>query len=207
MNRNYTYNLCRRQKWGEVRGEYLASDASNEDKKKQICYRSCRRFNTFLFWAFRPSTPEDIIQSLLGIGGKELVMITDCTNGTVLHSCCCNYGTSPDVIKMVLIDVGGKELVMAKDSNGYIALHHIIFISSFVGCFYKTADTIKLILEAADTEEILQTKNNACKTPLEMATAEKVPDEIENLLSLPNSSTSDLNNDKPTPERSNRQRR
>lgn len=46
-------------------------------------------------------SPRDILKSLLDIGGKELVVITDSSKGTVLHSCCCNYGTSPYVMKLI----------------------------------------------------------------------------------------------------------
>jgi len=197
MNRNYMSQLCRRANWGEVR-KYVASDASNEDKKKQIC-------STCLFWACRHRAPQDIVKSFLDIGGKELVMFTDSSKVTALHACCYNVNASFDVMKM-LIDVGGKELVMAQDYNGDTALHNMIFNSSFVGCSYQPIDEIKFILEAADTKEILQAKNNAGKTALQIETAGTLSNEIKDLLGLPRPSTFVLNNDKTTTETNKRQR-
>jgi len=110
----------------------------------------------------------------------------------------------------MLIDVGGKEFVMAKDSSSDTALHTMIYASIHT-CSYQPINEIKVILEAADTDEILRVKNNAGKTPLQIATVGTVSlFDIKDLLGLPRLYTSIHNtvhsNDKTTTETSNRHR-
>ena len=97
----------------EVRKKYLSS-ANDEDKKQQVSYQNTSLRFTCLHWACIYGAPDDIVKSLIDIGGKKLVMVA--VNGwlkrTELHYACI-YGASFNIVKM-LIDVGGKDLVMAK---------------------------------------------------------------------------------------------
>ena len=73
MNSDYIYNLCLEQEWDKVREYLLASEASNEDKKKQICNREGGQVpysssSTCLYWACTSKTPRDILIALLDMG-------------------------------------------------------------------------------------------------------------------------------------------
>ena len=182
MNDNHLIGLCHGKKWDEIR-EFLDSDSTNNnDKKRQfVCYRGEWDDYTCLHHAccYKGAPPVDIIKSLLDIGGKELVMMTDSDKNTALHFACDN-GVSFDVMKM-LIDVGGKELVVAKNSsNGDTALHYL--------CYHINRHTnaatnkIEQILQVADTETILTEKNDNGYTPLDYAIRNKANNKIKRLL-------------------------
>ena len=100
------FELCIHNRWSEAR-DYLSSDAAEEEKKSNIM---CRHGDgwTCLNLAF---CRDDIMKTMIDIGGKELVMMTDIDNCIVLHDACIN-GAPHNIIKM-LIEVGGKDLVMA----------------------------------------------------------------------------------------------
>ena len=94
---------------------------------------------------------------------------------------------------------------MVKDSRGFTALQYSC-------CNINERDNtapakIKLILEAADTDEILQTKNDSWETPLQMATREKASTEIQNLLRPNRPSTAVLNNGNAATEPNKRRKR
>jgi hypothetical protein len=173
------FRLCADYEWSEVR-KYLSSDAAEEEKKANIMYRN-RYGKTCLHQAvYWGRTPDDIIKAMLDIGGKELVMMTDDYDWTVLHSAC-NSGASYNIIKM-LIEVGGKDLVMAKDKNGTTALHYLCL-------FIKThPKIIKLILQVGDANLLLSTKDNDGQTPLEIATDRGASKEIQKLLTVQSNS-------------------
>jgi|AntRauTorckE5430_2_1112549.scaffolds.fasta_scaffold30154_1 hypothetical protein len=111
------YILCANYKWSEVR-KYLSSDAAEKEKESNIMYRRGYYGQTCLQQACNRDAPHDIIKAMLHLGGKELVMMIDGCDGTVLHSAC-SVGASYNIIKM-LIEVGGKDLIMAKDEGGYL---------------------------------------------------------------------------------------
>ena len=94
---------------------YLSSDAVEEEKKSNIMYftdygRTC------LHQTCCKDAPDDIMKTIIDIGGNELVMMIDKSDRTALHDACFN-GASYNIIRK-LIEVGGKDLVMAKNDNG-----------------------------------------------------------------------------------------
>jgi ankyrin repeat protein len=192
MGDDTLFDLCSCQKWGEVR-DFLASDALNKDKKRQQLFR-CREehahddgvgFLTCLHHACEYGADEDIIKSMIDIGGKELVMVmvregiylSSAPGGTALHRAC-REGASIDVI-MLLIGVGGKELVMAKDGEGYTALHELC--CSILDTHENAASIIKLMLEVAGIGTLLTKNNKDGETPLDILDG-KALDEIKTLL-------------------------
>ncbi len=178
MNNCNLNDLCWGGKWVEVR-EFLDSDSTNKDKKRELVRYRGEDDWTCLHAACCFGAPVDIIESLLDIGGKELVMmITTHTKRTSLHFACRN-GASFDIMKM-LIDLGGKELIMAKNSDGDTALHSLC---RYIKKHTKAAIKIKLMLQVPGTEIILTEKNKyGNRTPLDCATANKASDEIKALL-------------------------
>jgi hypothetical protein len=104
----------------------------------------------------------------------------------------------------MLIDVGGKDLVMANDMHGYTALH---FLCCSRNKHEMPADKIKLILEAADTEEILQAKNRYGETPYQYAMQVNASTEIQQLLRPSQPSTAILDNEMVATESNKRQTR
>jgi hypothetical protein len=184
------FQLCNDKEWPEVR-KYLSSDAAEEEKKSNIMYNDDD--GTCLHLACCHGAPDDIIEAMIDIGGKDLVMKVDVVDGTVLHWACVS-GASYNIIKM-LIEVGGKDLVMAKDENGDdTALH---FLSWNIKKHTKVAEKVKLILEVGDANLLLSTKNFNGKTPLEIATDKfAYNDIIKKLLTIQSNSTT--NNDSPS---------
>ena len=172
---SYLFDLCYDGELDAVR-KYLASNS--KDKKQQIFYRAEGRHNsTCLHWACRNGAPDDIVKLLIEIGGKKLVMMKSSAKLTALHYASSN-NASHNIMKM-LIDVGGKELVMAKSSGDNTVLH---CLCDYIHKHDNPTDKIKLILEAVDTEVILQAKNTAGKTALQFATAVHASNEIKELL-------------------------
>ena len=171
-------SLCKTKKWSEVR-KYLSSDASEEEKKSNVMYRDRSEW-TCLHHACCRDPPDDIINTMIDIGGMELVMMTDLNDCTVLQSAC-DYGASYNIIKM-LIEVGGKNLIMAKDENSGDTTLHCLCIA--IKTHNKVAEKIKLILQVGDANLLLSTKNCKGKTPLEIATKMGVSKEIKKLLTV-----------------------
>jgi hypothetical protein len=170
--------LCDDKKWSEVR-KYLSSDEVEEEKKSNIMYRN-RYGKTGLHAACCQGAPDDIVKTMLDIGGKELVIKKAINDQTALHVAC-DYGASSNIIKM-LIDVGGKDLVMAKDKYGdTTAIHHLC---RCIERHTKVAEKIKLILKLGDNNVLLLAKNHDGQTPLEIATEEGASKRIKNLLTL-----------------------
>ena len=209
MNSDHLFSLCEREAWDEVRNYLLVSDASKkEEKKQQVSYQdtSSLRF-TCLHLACLHISPDDIIKSLIDIGGKPLVMAVNGQKMTALHYsavACSKHGASFNVMKM-LIDVGGKDLVMAEKNDGNTGLHLLCYN---INKQDSPADKIKLFLEAADTEEILQARNHLLgKTPLQIATERNASNEIQNLLRPSQPSSVVLSDGKATTESSNMQKR
>ena len=128
------FKWCDNKEWSKVR-EYLSSDAeTKEDKKFNVRHYTdfmYRHYGTCLHLACRSDdapAPDDIIQALIDIGGKEFVMKVDVYDKTALHWVCyrnwsgASYNPSYNIIKM-LIEVGGNDLVMAQsDYDGQTAL-------------------------------------------------------------------------------------
>jgi len=176
MNDNHVYDLCYYDKWDEVR-EFLDSDSNNNKKKRQlVCYQGGNGW-TCLHMACCRGAPVDIIKSLLDIGGKDLLMITNSWKSAALHTAC-YFGASFDVMKM-LIDIGGKELVVGKNNDGRTALN---LLCCHINDHTKAANKIKLMLQVPGTETILTGKNDFGNTPLDIATAKGASDEIKALL-------------------------
>jgi len=171
------FRLCFHNKWPEVR-KYLSSDAAEEEKKSNIMYRDDEG-STCLQEACSHDAPDDIIKTMLDIGGKELVMMKEINDCTALHFACYK-GASYNIIKM-LIEVGGKDLVMAKSSSGNTALHWLcVFIKSHT----KVGEKIKLFLQVGDANLLLSKKNHAGKTPLEIADDMGASKKVKKLLTL-----------------------
>jgi ankyrin repeat protein len=173
--------LCINKDWPEVR-KYLSSDAAEEEKKSDVMYRNDGFYWTCLHMGCRDDAhraPEDIIKTMLDIGGKELVMMTDKSDRTALHVACI-VGASYNIIKM-LIEVGGKDLVMANDKDGDTALHHLCL---YMNRHNKVADKIKIIRQADDAKLLLSAKNHAGKTPLEIATDKGASKKVMRRLTL-----------------------
>jgi len=150
------------KEWHEVR-KYVSSDAAEEEKRSNTMYYN--RYGTCLHVACYRDAPDDIIKTIIDIGGKELVMSIDKVNRTALHSACCN-GASRHYIIKILIGVGGKDLVMAKSENGNTALHWLCYN---IKRHTNAAETIRLLLQVGDDNLLLTTKNKAGNTPLEIA--------------------------------------
>eukprot|EP00979_Chaetoceros_neogracilis_P017275 scaffold10198_cov324-Chaetoceros_neogracile.AAC.3 len=157
------FQSCFDKDWPEVR-KYLSSDAAEEEKKSHIMYHGVYG-QTCLHRTCWRGAPDDIIMTMLNIGGKELVMETTNYHSTVLHFAC-GKRRSYNIIKM-LIDVGGNDLVMAKDKNGNTALHDLCWN---IKKHTKVAEKIKLILQIGDANLLLSAKDRVGKTPLEIAT-------------------------------------
>jgi ankyrin repeat protein len=158
--------------------KYLSSDAAEEEKNSNIMYGNDDGM-TCLQASFAHRAPDDIIKTLLEIGGKESAMMIDNNDCTALHWACIR-GASHNIIKM-LINVGGKDLIMAKNKNGDTALHYLcLFIKSYT----KAAEKIKLFLQVGDANLLLSAKNDAGQTPLEIATDKGASKEIKKLLTV-----------------------
>jgi len=181
--------LCSDEEWPEVR-KYLSSDAAEVEKRSNIMYRNDH--GTCLHAACCHGAPDDIVEAMIVIGGKELITKVDIDDGTVLHSACF-HGASYFIIR-ILILVGGKDLIMAKDEGGDTALHWLCYNSND---HHDADDKIKLILQVGDVDLLLATHNHDGKTPLEIATDQQgASNKIMKLLavqSIHNSTRSDNN--------------
>ena len=94
MNDSYIYDLCRGRKWDEVR-KFLDTDSNNKDKKLEVVrYRGGNGCTCLHHACCYKKPPDDIIKSLLDIGGKELVMITNSWKRTALHYACWKNASS-----------------------------------------------------------------------------------------------------------------
>jgi len=172
--------------------KYLSSDAAEEEKKSNVMYRGVYGL-TCLHLAVYGDPPDDIIKTMIDIGGKELVMMTKNDDRTALHSAC-HSGASYNIIKM-LIEVGGKDLVMAKNENDQTAL---LYLCWCIKGRTKVAEKIKLILQVGDANQLLSAKSHAGKTPLEIVTGNGASKKIKNLLTVLSNSNSTTNNDSPS---------
>ena len=179
MKEDNLHNFCCKSNWSEMR-DYLSSDATDEEKMRNIMDVSEGRWGDFpcLNMACKKRAPDDIVKSLIDIGGKELVMETNVNDITALHSACSFGGVSYNVIKM-LVDVGGKDLVMAKNDRGSTALHKLCF---FIDSNNMVAEKLRLLLEVGDANVLLSTQGIHGRTPLETTTDKSASDEINNLL-------------------------
>eukprot|EP00979_Chaetoceros_neogracilis_P002091 scaffold375_cov299-Chaetoceros_neogracile.AAC.10 len=153
------------EEWLQMR-ELLSSDASEEEMESNFMCLSRGDFwgMTCLQAAFYHYAPDNIIKTMIDIGGKELIMKKGSDDDTALHVACWN-GASYDIIKM-LIEVGGKDVIMAKDDNGDTALHDLCL---FIEKQNDAYDKIKLILEVGDANLLLSIKDNDGQTPLDIA--------------------------------------
>ena len=176
------FRLCAEKNWSELR-KYLSSDAAEEEKKSNVICCNDDEI-TCLHLAICYGASDDIIKTLLDIGGKELVMMIDDADGTALHFACI-IGASYNIIKM-LIEVGGKDLIMAKGKDGCTALHHLCWR---IKQNTKVAEKIKLILQIGDANILLSIKNLLGKTPLEIATDKGASKKIKKLLTLQSTTT------------------
>jgi len=87
-NGNHLYNLCNEKKWDKVR-EFLDSDSNKSRNYKSFAIEDGVTENVYIrYKACRNGAPNGIIKSFLGIGGKELLMITTKwnTNDIILYS-------------------------------------------------------------------------------------------------------------------------
>jgi len=163
------FNLCHDERWPEVRKYVSSANIMYCNDYGQTClYAACGR-----------GAPDDIIKTMIDIGGKELVMMIDDDDRTVLRSACYS-GRSYNIIK-ILIEVGGKDLVMAKKTVGNTALHDLCWN---IKKHTKAAEKIKLIRQVGDANLLLSAKNHAGKTPLEIATDKGASKKIMRRLTL-----------------------
>jgi len=167
------FNLYLDKKWSEAR-KYSSSDAAEEEKKSNVMYCGDDGI-TCLHTACWRGAPDDIVEAMLDIGGRESIMMIDLDHRTVLHYAC-DGGASYNLIKM-LIEVGGKDLVMAKDKCDDTALY---YLCRRIKRHTRPAKKIKLILQAGDDTLLLSAK----KTPLEIADDMDASSEIKKLLKL-----------------------
>jgi len=165
--------------WDEVREFLVDSDSNDKDEKQEFVFYRGGRGPTCLHVACCRHPPDDIIKSLLDIGGLGLVMMKDDNwwEYTALHYACCK-GASLNAIKM-LIDLGGRELIMAKDLDDYTALYSLCEYSNGTHDS-NVANKIKLMIEVAGAETILTEKSTDSEIPLDLA--EVHSDEIKALL-------------------------
>ena len=104
----------------------------------------------------------DFIKRLLKCGGKELVMMTDNSHGSVLHDVC-KKGEGPTVIKL-LLDVGGKDLVMMKKESEYnnTALHLACELTLTCELTLLKKDVIQLLLDVGGKDLATVIKSFGC---------------------------------------------
>ena len=115
-------NLIDNEDWDGAR-KFLSSgptDGSEDDFMVNILYQDDGSGETTLMLAVIREARTDIIASLIGKGGKELVMMKDNSGWTALHVACYK-GPSVEVVKL-LLGVGGEELLLIKDRDGRTAL-------------------------------------------------------------------------------------
>ena len=116
------FNLIDNEDWDGAR-KFLSSvptDGSEDDFMVNILYQDDRSGETTLMLAVIREARTDIIASLIGKGGKELVMMKDNSGWTALHVACYK-GPSVEVVKL-LLDVGGDELIVMKTNYGKTVL-------------------------------------------------------------------------------------
>ena len=89
---------------------------------------------------------------MIGIGGRELVMILDAEYQSVLHYACTGENVSLDVIS-ALIGIGGRELVMMTEECGETALHGACAVNPNV-----SLDIIEALVDVGGTE-LIRMKN------------------------------------------------
>eukprot|EP00979_Chaetoceros_neogracilis_P008319 scaffold1853_cov287-Chaetoceros_neogracile.AAC.21 len=165
---------------------YLSSDAVEEEKKSNIMYRDYGR--TCLHKICCEDAPDDIMKTIIDIGGKELVMMIDKSDRTALHDACFNGASYNNIRK--LIEVGGKDLVMAKSKGGNTALH---WLCVYIHRHTKAAEKIvKLCLKVGDANLLLTSKNIFGTTPLEIATG--ASKKIKRLLAVQSTTNSTRSN-------------
>ncbi|GFH55611.1 hypothetical protein CTEN210_12087 [Chaetoceros tenuissimus] len=157
------YNLCHERKWEEVR-TYLSSNQDDnltktlyikwqDQTKEGKCYNSLHKACS------KSNVPLDIIDSMIKIGGKNLVMQTTLHGNSALHIACYN-NVHVEIIKL-LIKVGGKELVMKQDDDdGNTCLHDATEWSD------TSEDVVRALLEFGGLA-LANVKNNEGKTAVE----------------------------------------
>lgn len=111
----YLYNLCSERKWDVAIEHLKRSDLSDSLKEQQIIWTDTDGSNGLHKACFNKA-PVDIIQSMIEIGGDDIVLKTDNSNVTALHEACV-IEVAVEAAKL-LIEVGGKELVMKKCTKG-----------------------------------------------------------------------------------------
>merc|ERR1712045_740514 len=107
----------------------------------------------------------DMGSVLVGIGGRELVMMKDDKYGeTALHDACSNENVSVDIIS-ALIGVGGRELVMMNKDDGRTALHYACQNENV------SADIISVLIDVGGRDLVMETNNDGDTVPLEAIVA------------------------------------
>ncbi|GFH59738.1 predicted protein [Chaetoceros tenuissimus] len=123
MDEKTLTQICLKREWSKLRS-FLQDDsiANSHIKKKLITVKSLTRTN-ILHHCLKLDAPTDIIQSIVSIGGRDLVLATSAEGVSPLHIACIDR-RSIDIIKC-LVGWGGKKLVMMQNFHGKSALHNL----------------------------------------------------------------------------------
>lgn len=181
--------LCGDKKWVKVRN-FLKSPSTNQRAKIQALMARDKLGYTCLHRACSNQAPDDIIQTMIQIGGKELVTtktssVTN-TGNSALHYAC-RYDLSFTVIKL-LVDVGGKDLVMMTNEYYWTALHELCDYIARQNQRNMTAETQKQqmakisLLVKVGGQDVMSIKNQQGRTALSITIEGGAPAAIRDLL-------------------------
>lgn len=176
--------LCAERRWTKVREE-LASPSTLDPsgtKLKEALMRGDFLGWTALHFACKNNAPDDIVYSMIEIGGKDIVMQKN-NGGVTALNIKCVHGTSYNVFKK-LVDVGGKELILAKDDDDWTVLHDL---ANNIEKHEDAAEKIQLLLSAAgdDAKYLLESKcdfEGMQRSALEIATDKEASEDVLKIL-------------------------
>jgi hypothetical protein len=118
---------------------FLLFDASEE--RAIFMERMDYECTTILHCTYQYNASIKFINTLIDIGGRELVIATNTHGDTALHLAC-NGNTSIETINR-LIDIGGRELLSANDNQGNFPL--VAHLLAYYGQSNKTNKVSYLI--------------------------------------------------------------
>ena len=176
--------LCAERRWTKVREE-LASPSTLDPsgtKLKEALMRGDFLGWTALHFACKNNAPDDIVYSMIELGGKDIVMQKN-NGGVTALNIKCVHGTSYNVFKK-LVDVGGKELILAKDDDDWTVLHDL---ANNIEKHEDAAEKIQLLLSAAgdDAKYLLESKcdfEGMQRSALEIATDKEASEDVLKIL-------------------------
>ena len=176
--------LCAERRWTKVREE-LASPSTLDPsgtKLNEALMRGDFLGWTALHFACKNNAPDDIVYSMIELGGKDIVMQKN-NGGVTALNIKCVHGTSYNVFKK-LVDVGGKELILAKDDDDWTVLHDL---ANNIEKHEDAAEKIQLLLSAAgdDAKYLLESKcdfEGMQRSALEIATDKEASEDVLKIL-------------------------